>query len=88
MKRRSFDLPLAWIATTALSIAVFLITVHAGEAADCKPGQSDGQCGLSTFTGVVEGAGAGLGLFVVGTVCILIVACRRRRKSRQTVEKG
>jgi hypothetical protein len=55
-----------------LSAALVLLAGYGcGRAGDCAPGQRDGQCGLSTFMGILAGgAGAGLVLIVglIGTI--------------------
>lgn len=79
MKARRLNLPLAWLITLLVSVAVAIGGYAWGKSVDCKPGQSDGQCGLGTFVGVLYGAGAGLAILLGVTVYLLIVACRRRR---------
>ena len=79
MERISKNLTLAWLFTLVLSVVIAVLSYYSGRASDCKPGQIDGQCGLSTFLGLVYGIGAGLTILVVVTVCLLVVAYRRRR---------
>ena len=79
MKARRLNLPLAWLSTLLVSVAVAAVGVVWGKSADCKPGQIDGQCGLSTFLGLLYGASAGLAILFGITVYLLIVAYRRRR---------
>ena len=49
-----------------------LLVYWIGRSMDCSPGQSDGQCGLSTFMGIVGG------VFVGGMISLasLIVTAR------------
>jgi hypothetical protein len=77
------DLKALWLITTMVGVATAVGGYVWGRAVDCKPGQIDGQCGLSTFIGLLYGVGIGLALFLISTVCVLIIAYRRRSVSRQ-----
>ena len=79
MNRIAKNLTLVWLFTLLLSVVIAVLSYQSGKASDCKPGQIDGQCGLSTFLGLVYGVGAGLAILVVVTVCLLVMAYRRRR---------
>jgi hypothetical protein len=79
MKARRLNLPVAWLITSLLSVAIAVGGYAWGKTLDCKPGQIDGQCGLGTFVGLLYGAGAGLAIFLSMTVYFLVVAYRRRR---------
>ena len=57
MKARRLNLPVAWLITSVLSIAIAVGGYANEKAEDCKPGQIDGQCRLSTFVGLLYGAG-------------------------------
>lgn len=72
-----------WIGIVVCSVLVALAFVASGRLADCKPGQIDGQCGLSTFLGMLYGAAAGFAILTIGTALILwkVLARRRARKS-------
>jgi hypothetical protein len=79
MKHVSKNLALVWLFTLVVSVGIAVLSYQSGKASDCKPGQVDGQCGLSTFLGLVYGVGAGLAILVVVTICLMVVAYRRRR---------
>jgi hypothetical protein len=78
-KSHRLNLLFAWLICLCLSIAIVLCGIFWGKSVDCKPGQSDGQCGLGTFTDVLFGVGGGIVVLSTVTVFILIVAFRRRR---------
>jgi hypothetical protein len=86
MKARQTKLLLAWLATIALSVAVAFGLYSSGKAADCKPGQIDGQCGLATSMGAMFGAIAGLSIFLIRTTTCAVVALRRRRETTHQIE--
>ncbi len=64
-----------------VAICFFLVLAVWGRAGDCKPQERDGQCGLSSFIGVVFG-GAGALTIVAGTLIWMLVASYRARSSR------
>jgi hypothetical protein len=78
MKPRPLNLFLAWLITLALSVAVAIWGYVLGRFVDCKPGQSDGQCGLSTFLGFYSGVLAGVAILLCVTVYLIVVYRRRR----------
>ena len=73
-----------WLLSSLLSIAVVFGFYVAGTAGDCKPGEIDGQCGMSSFFGIVDGVVAGLVIFLGTTSYLLIVAYRRRALKQKT----
>ncbi len=79
MNARRLNLAVAWLIALLVSVAVAAGGIAWGKSVDCKPGQVDGQCGLSNFLGLLYGAGAGLAIILGMTVYLLIVAYRRRR---------
>lgn len=81
MKVRRVNLFVIWLVAAAIAIVITDRFYAAGKAADCKPGQIDGQCGLSTFLGFIYGGAAGLAVLGVTTVCIAVIAYRRRHPS-------
>jgi len=87
MKARRLNLPIAWSVTALVSLAVGLGITLASKAADCGPGQIDGQwCGTGTFVGIVFGVLAGLLIFVGMGIYFLLVARKRRRSGRFALE--
>jgi hypothetical protein len=82
MKSHRLNLPVAWLITSMLSIAIAVGGYAWGRDVDCKPGQIDGQCGLGTFLGLFYGVGAGLAIFLITTVYFLVVAYQRRSATR------
>jgi len=79
MKDHRSSLLLAWLGTTLLSFVVGFGIFLGGKAGDCKPGEIDGQCGLSTFVGLLYGVAAGLLIFLSSTICCLVIRHRRRK---------
>ena len=59
-------LPAVWLIAILVSVCLLAIGYLTGKAGDCRPGQIDGQCGLSTFVGIVYGA--------LGSLVVLICA--------------
>ena len=84
MKARRLNLPVAWLLTLLLSVGIAVASYAFGKAGDCKPGEIDGQCGMSTFFGLLYGVGAGLTIFLSLSVYFLIVAYGRRRAATQS----
>ncbi|NYF81351.1 hypothetical protein [Granulicella arctica] len=66
----------------ALSIAAFAPFLYMGIATDCKPGQNDGQCGLSTFVGFINGAGAAAAILFCGGIYLVILQIKKRNAAR------
>jgi hypothetical protein len=64
----------------AISIASFFPFFLEGVAADCRPNQIDGQCGLSTFLGVLYGGGTSILLLIVGGIVLTLVHFRKKNK--------
>ena len=83
MRPDQLYLKAAWVTTSLVSLAIAVGGYAWGKAMDCKPGQTDGQCGLNTFLGLFYGIGTGLALFLISTIFFLIIAYRRRSVSRQ-----
>lgn len=83
MKVRRLNLPVAWLVTALVSVAVVIGVYLAGKAGDCKLAEIDGQCGLSTFVGFVGDVGSGLVIFLGMGMFFLVVALKRRRARRQ-----
>ena len=80
-RTRPLNLPLAWLITILISAAVFYGSMKAGVAGDCKPGEQDGQCGLSSFVGLFDGAiAAGVILLAMAVFTVILVFRRRRQR--------
>jgi len=79
MKANGLNLWIVWLGALVVSLAVAIGMYRLGVSGDCKPHEIDGQCGLSSFLGFVYGAFAGLTIFGSTSVCLLIVAIKRRR---------
>jgi hypothetical protein len=86
MKFLRTKLLLVWLAITGISVAVAFGLYSSGKAADCRPSQIDGQCGLATAMGEMSGILAGLTIFLIGTIACGVVALRRRQKATQQTE--
>lgn len=70
-----------WVVAAGIALFVADRFYAAGKAADCRPEQIDGQCGLSTFVGLLYGCFAGGAIIIAATVYVAISAYRRRTKS-------
>ena len=71
------------LVTVAASITVFVLSAKSGKGGDCKPNERDGQCGLSTFVGFVDGViGAGVVLLGGGTY-IVVTLVRKRSQAKE-----
>ncbi len=81
MKGIRTNLAFMWLMAMLVSIAIALGGIAWGMSVDCKPGPSDGQCGLSSFLGAVYGVGGGIAVLLCATVFLLVVAYRRRRST-------
>jgi hypothetical protein len=80
LKSNRLNLLLVWCVALCVSVAIAICGIAWGKSVDCKPGVSDGQCGLGTFMGAAFGIGGGVAALSTVTVFLLIVAFRRRRK--------
>ena len=80
MRRHASNLLLLWILSCVLSLGIGYGIFASGKAGDCKPHEVDGQCGMSTFTGLIGGLGIGSMLFLVASACILYSAYKRRKE--------
>jgi hypothetical protein len=71
---------LFWAASILISAMLPVIGNQIGKAGDCKPGQIDGQCGLTTFVWFAYGV---IGAVVIAVCCTayLIIALLRQRKA-------
>ena len=68
--------------TVAASTAVFVFFLNSGKASDCKPNQSDGQCGLGTFIGIFDGVlGAGV-ILLAGCIYVVVLLLRKRSQAK------
>jgi hypothetical protein len=68
------------LASFLLSVMIVVTCYGLGRISDCSPHQIDGQCGLSTFMGIMSGAALGLGTFVAASIVIAIKWLRRRKQ--------
>jgi hypothetical protein len=60
VKVRRVNLFVVWLIAAVVAIVIADRFYAAGQAADCQPGQIDGQCGLSTFLGFLYGGAVAL----------------------------
>jgi hypothetical protein len=67
--------------SAALSLLVGYGIYADGKASDCKPHEVDGQCGLSTFVGLITGIGVGAVLLLVASGYVLYRAYKNRKAS-------
>lgn len=81
MKARRVNLFIVWLIAAAVAVVIADRFYAAGKASDCRPGQIDGQCGLSTFLGAIYGGAAGLAILGTTIVCVAVIAYRRRHPS-------
>ena len=66
MSKKTAKIPTVWLIAILMAFCSPAIGYLSGKAGDCQPGQIDGQCGLSTFVGIVYG--------VLGSLVILACA--------------
>jgi hypothetical protein len=78
MKIHQKDLWIKWLVSISIGLAVAWASYTAGVHGDCTPHEVDGQCGLSSFVGLVDGVIAGMVIVIAMTIYLLIVAHRRR----------
>ena len=75
-----------------LSACAFTMFHSRGVAVDCKPGQSDGQCGLGTSIGTLYGAIAAIVISIVGgsfvTIHVYLAVCAQRRRLAESAAPG
>lgn len=79
MIKGSKKLVLVWIASILIALPLLVIGYQIGKIEDCRPGQVDGQCGLSTFVWLFNGAVAGLVILLCATVYSVVYIYRRRK---------
>jgi hypothetical protein len=70
---------LVWMVSILIAFLLLAIGYRAGKAGDCRPGQNDGQCGLSTIDGTLKGAGGGIVILVCATVYTVVCIYRRAK---------
>jgi hypothetical protein len=63
----------------SVSALIYRGFLEFGIAGDCKPGDRDGQCGLSTFGGFVAGVATGGAFLIIGTIATLLQWYRTKR---------
>ena len=67
----------------ALSLAVLVVGYVGGRLADCSPHQMDGQCGLSSFLGLMAGLLGGVVVLLAGCLLVILdwVSDRKRKRT-------
>jgi hypothetical protein len=78
MGNRQPNLLVIWSISLLISISLPFGGYFIGRAGDCRPGQIDGQCGLSTFVWLSYGLISGSVILIGMTVYFLIAVYRRR----------
>ena len=74
------------LVTVAASFTIFVLSAKSGEAGDCKPNERDGQCGLSTFVGFVDGV-IGAGVILLGGGIYIVVTLIRKRSEVKSLNR-
>jgi hypothetical protein len=69
-----------------ISIASFFPFYLEGIRGDCRPDQIDGQCGLSTFLGMLYGGGTSIAILIVGGIALAIVHVQKRKAGEQAID--
>jgi uncharacterized membrane protein len=64
----------------AIATVTFALFLHSGIAADCKPHETDGQCGLSTFVGFSYGILSAAIILICGGIYLTIAKVRENAK--------
>ncbi len=75
------------LAVFVVSIVPVVVGLKSGIAGDCYPGQHDGQCGLATFVGLVNGLGVGALVLVCGAIAVILQWHRAKSGRRSRVRK-
>jgi hypothetical protein len=68
-----------WLTGLSVSLLMPVAGYSLGRAGDCKPGQIDGQCGMSTFFMLIFGIFTGLLILVAVTAYVTLNANRHRK---------
>ena len=66
-----------------VSLAFLFGGILTGIAGDCAPSERDGQCGLSTFVGRLNGMAMGGIILVVGSVATIVQWYRAKRAAAE-----
>jgi len=74
-----------WLVATVLSFGIVAASIAWGKAGDCHPGEVDGQCGLSTFLGLVYGI-AGVLMILMGALLRTFFIMYERKRIRPKTE--
>jgi len=69
-----------WLISLAISCLMPVAGDLLGKAGDCKPGQVDGQCGMSTFIMLEYGIAIGLLIMFAVSAYVIIATLRHRRQ--------
>ena len=85
MQKRRTNLFIIWSVSFLISVSLPVGAYFVGKAGDCRPGEIDGQCGMSTFFSVLYGIASGLVIQVSMTVYVLIESYRRRKRRQETI---
>ena len=63
-----------------VSIVPVAVGLKSGMAGDCSPGQRDGQCGLGTFVGLLDGLGIGALILICGVIAVILQWYRAKKR--------
>jgi hypothetical protein len=68
------------LAVFVVSIVPVVVGLKSGIAGDCSLGQRDGQCGLSTFVGLLNRLGIGALVLVCGAIAATLQWHRAKKR--------
>lgn len=73
-----------WATSMLTSLALPFIGYLVGKAGDCKPGEVDGQCGMSTFVSFAYGVLGAIVIAVCFTAYLIISLYKQMETSSST----
>lgn len=79
---KAYALWLRLLIVFGVSALIVVAGYQSGKAADCGPHDVDGQCGLSTFSGLLTGLAGGAAVLLVGSILTFVQWHRSRRSAK------
>jgi hypothetical protein len=84
MKQRIKTQVKIWTVAVSVAALVLFAGYQFGRAGDCRPGEIDGQCGMSTFLGVLYGLLGG----ILALACAAFYSIHRFRRDSKSSESS
>ena len=73
-----------FLSGSAISSLMLFAGIAWGCSKDCSPGQQDGQCGLATFVGLLNGLAAGGLFFAIASIAIGVDRLQENKRLEKT----